>query len=214
VALILNRSSERNWRAGRFTEVPAGALIVLACAEDDDHTPIAGCLGGSPADGRPLAFAVTRRGVDDLLHEPPPGAPRKVRDSAVEKTITLMLESKPRDDTHWRTRLERGVRRCTNDTPLIQRWLLRHPRLHVPFAPKGAPWINQVEWVLADLTNRQLCRSGYRSTIALEHAIRDYIDAKNRNLRPFVWIKTADDIFASIERALVSESLGQDATRL
>jgi len=88
----------------------------------------------------------------------------------------------------------------THKTPLIQRWLLRHPRFHLHFTPKGSSWINQVERFFADLTNKQLRRGAHRSTLELEQAIRDYIDVKNRHPKPFVWTKTADEILASIER--------------
>src|SRR3990172_3280848 len=88
----------------------------------------------------------------------------------------------------------------THKTPLIKRWLLRHPRFQLHFTPTGASWINQVERFFADLTNRQLRRGAHRSTFELESAIRDYIDIRNRNPKPFVCTKTADDILASIER--------------
>src|SRR6185436_9132765 len=38
------------------------------------------------------------------LDEPRPGAPRKITDAAVERVVTLTLESMPRDATHWSTR--------------------------------------------------------------------------------------------------------------
>jgi transposase len=88
----------------------------------------------------------------------------------------------------------------THKTPLIKRWLLQHPRFHLHFTPKGASWINQVERVFADLTNKQLRRGSHRSTAELERAIREYIEIRNRNPKPFVWTKTADEILASIER--------------
>jgi transposase len=88
----------------------------------------------------------------------------------------------------------------THKTPLIKRWLVRHPHFHLHFTPKGASWINQVERFFADLTNRQLRRGVHRSTLELEHAIRQYIDIRNRNPKPFVWLKTADQILASIQR--------------
>jgi transposase len=88
----------------------------------------------------------------------------------------------------------------THKTPLIQRWLLRHPRFHLHFTPKGASWINQVERFFADLTNKQIRRGAHRSTLELEQAIRQYIDIRNHHPKPFVWTKTADDILASIER--------------
>jgi transposase len=88
----------------------------------------------------------------------------------------------------------------THKTPLIKRWLLRHPRFHMHFTPTGGSWINQVERFFADLTNRQLRRGAHRSTFELESAIREYIDIRNRHPKPFVWTKTADEILASIER--------------
>lgn len=88
----------------------------------------------------------------------------------------------------------------THKTPLIKRWLLRHPRFHMHFTPTGGSWINQVERFFADLTNRQLRRGAHRSTFELESAIRDYIDIRNRHPKPFIWTKTADEILASIER--------------
>ena len=44
------------------------------------------------------------RGVDGLLDEPRPGAPRTIGDQEVERVVTLTLESKPSDATHWSTR--------------------------------------------------------------------------------------------------------------
>src|SRR5262245_6527342 len=44
------------------------------------------------------------RGIDGLLDEPRPGAPRKIGDKDVERVITLTLESKPENATHWSSR--------------------------------------------------------------------------------------------------------------
>jgi transposase len=43
-------------------------------------------------------------GVDGLLDEPRPGAPRKIDDEQVERVVTLTLETLPRGATHWSTR--------------------------------------------------------------------------------------------------------------
>jgi transposase len=88
----------------------------------------------------------------------------------------------------------------THKTPAIQRWLLQHPRYHVHFTPTYSSWINQVERWFADLTNKQIRRGAHRSTRALEDVIRLYLATYNDDPRPFVWVKTADEILASIER--------------
>src|SRR5258708_5710817 len=42
----------------------------------------------------------------------------------------------------------------THKTPLIHRWLLRHPRFHLHFTPTYSSWINQVERWFAALTQK------------------------------------------------------------
>ncbi len=50
------------------------------------------------------------------------------------------------------------------------------------------------------LQRRELARGVYRSTYALERAIRQYVAAANAEAKPFVWAKTADEILASVAR--------------
>jgi len=316
------------------------ARIVLACAEGGNNGDVAERLSVTRQTVGRWRQRFIESGLDGLLDEPRPGAPRKISDSAVERIVTLTLETKPKDATHWSTRslaeraglsrtsvariwrafglrphrsesfklstdpllvekvrdivglyldppdravvlcvdekpqiqaLDRSqpvlpmrpgqIERRTHDyvrhgttslfaalnvksgkiiaehhrrhrsiefrkfldnidrnipsqtdvhlvldnygthrTPLIKRWLVRHPRFHLHFTPKGASWINQVERIFADLTNRQLRRGVHRSTLELEKDIRQYIDIRNRNPKPFVWVKTADQILASIQR--------------
>ena len=88
----------------------------------------------------------------------------------------------------------------THKTPLIHRWLARHPRFHVHFTPTGSSWINLVERWFAALTEKQLRRGVHRSTRELEAAIRHYIELTNIHPKPFVWTKTADQILASVAR--------------
>jgi transposase len=316
------------------------ARVVLACADGGNNIEIASRLGMNRGTVGRWRSRFIQLGVDGLLDEPRPGAPRKISDAMVEKAVTLTLETTPKDATHWSTRSlakrvglsrssvsriwrafglrphrsetfklstdplliekvrdivglylnppDRAVVLCvdekpqiqaldrsqpilplrpgqierrthdyvrhgttslfaalnvksgriigqrhrrhrgiefrkfldtidhnvpqelevhlvldnlaTHKTPLIQRWLLRRPRFHVHFTPKGASWINQVERFFAELTNKQLRRGVHRSTLELERAIDDYIDTRNRNPKPFAWTKTADEILASIER--------------
>jgi len=82
----------------------------------------------------------------------------------------------------------------------IKRWLLRQPRFHLHFTPTGGSWLNLVERWFALLTEKQLRRGVYSSTRELQDAIRAYLDHHNRNPKPFIWTKTADQILESVAR--------------
>ena len=88
----------------------------------------------------------------------------------------------------------------THKTPSVKGWLARHPRCHVHFTPTSGSWLNQVERWFATLTQRQIRRGTHRSTLELEQAIRTYLHVYNRDPKPFVWTKTADQILESIKR--------------
>jgi transposase len=88
----------------------------------------------------------------------------------------------------------------THKTALIRTWFAKRPRFHLHFTPTYASWINLVERWFAAITNQRIRRGVFRSVKELEAAIREYIDAHNENLKPFVWTKTADQILASIAR--------------
>lgn len=88
----------------------------------------------------------------------------------------------------------------THKTQAVQNWFVRHPRFHVHFTPTSASWLNQVERWFATLTQKQIRRGTHRSTQQLEQAIREYLATYNADPKPFVWSKTADEIFASIQR--------------
>jgi transposase len=88
----------------------------------------------------------------------------------------------------------------THKAPTVRRWLAKHPRYQLHFTPTSASWLNLVERFFAELTQKQIRRGTHRSTQALVSAIEDYISMRNESPRPFIWTKTADQIFASITR--------------
>jgi len=88
----------------------------------------------------------------------------------------------------------------THKTPLIRRWLARHPRYHLHFTPTSASWLNLVERWFATLTERQLRRGVHRSTRELETALKRYLAVHNQEPKPFVWTKTADEILDHVAR--------------
>lgn len=89
---------------------------------------------------------------------------------------------------------------ATHKTPRIKAWLARRPHWHVHFTPTSASWINQVERWFAELTRKQLQRGVHRSTAELEADIAAFIVAHNEKPRPYKWVKSADDILASVKR--------------
>jgi transposase len=88
----------------------------------------------------------------------------------------------------------------THKTPLIHRWLLRHPRFHLHFTPTSSSWLNMVERWFAELTNKKIRRGAHRSIRQLERDIREWIELWNQNPRPYIWVKPAEQILASIAR--------------
>lgn len=89
---------------------------------------------------------------------------------------------------------------ATHKTLIIRNWFLKRPRWHVHFTPKSASWINQVERFFAVITQDMIRRSSHTSTAKLEADIKAFVDAHNDDPKPFVWIKSADDILKSIQR--------------
>lgn len=88
---------------------------------------------------------------------------------------------------------------ATHKTPRIKAWLARRPHWHVHFTPTSASWINQVERWFAELTRKQFQRGVHRSTAELEADIVAFIEAHNENPKPYRWIKSADEILASVK---------------
>lgn len=80
------------------------ARIVLGCGAGKTSTTVAQELRiCRPTVGK-WRRRFLERGLDGLLDEPRPGAPRSIIDEDIERVLTLTLESQPRDATHWSTR--------------------------------------------------------------------------------------------------------------
>ena len=97
---------------------------------------------------------------------------------------------------------------ATHKTPAIKHWLLRHPRFQLHFTPTGASWLNLVERCFAELTTKRIKRGAHTSVQGLERDIREWVAGWNEDPRPYVWVKTADQILASLARyrARISDS--------
>lgn len=88
----------------------------------------------------------------------------------------------------------------THKTALVRQWFATHPRFHVHFTPTSASWLNLVERWFATLTDKQIRRGVHRSTEEVETAIKNYLEITNAEPRPFIWVKTADEILSTTAR--------------
>lgn len=80
------------------------ARIVLASATGESNERIAARLKLTPHTIGKWRGRYVARGIEGLLDEPRPGAPRSVSDEQVDHVITLTLDTLPADATHWSTR--------------------------------------------------------------------------------------------------------------
>jgi transposase len=89
---------------------------------------------------------------------------------------------------------------ATHKTPKVAAWLKRHPRFILHFTPTSASWLNQVERFFAQITERRLRRSAFRSVADLEASITAYLAHHNQNPKPFLWTASADLILGRVQR--------------
>lgn len=90
---------------------------------------------------------------------------------------------------------------ATHKHPKVKAWFKRHPRFHYHFTPTSSSWLNVVEGFFRQLTHKRLKRGVFRSVAELEQAIHEFIDAHNRDPKPFVWTATAEQIIEKVGRA-------------
>ena len=100
---------------------------------------------------------------------------------------------------------------AAHKTPLIHRWLARHPRFHVHFTPTGASWLNLVERWFAALTEKQIRRGVHRSTRDLEDAIRHIFKRPTIARSPLFGPKPPTKSWQA-SPVFVNDSLTQDAS--
>ena len=89
---------------------------------------------------------------------------------------------------------------ATHKHAKVQAWIERHPRVHFHFIPTSSSWLNLVERLFAELTERQIRRLAVSSVDELEAAIHDYLEARNKSPRPFTWTASVEDIVTKVQR--------------
>lgn len=86
--------------------------------------------------------------------------------------------------------------------PEIREWLAhpRRKRWHLHFTPTSSSWVNLIERWFKELTDRRLRRGVFTSVPDLIDAMQIWADHWNRDPKPFVWHKTADEIITKVRR--------------
>lgn len=72
----------------------------------------------------------------------------------------------------------------------VRRWLARRPRYHIHFKPTNGIWLNLIERLLTEVTERCASSDGHTAVKDLEQAMLDFLNRRDKGQKPFVW--TAD----------------------
>lgn len=76
----------------------------------------------------------------------------------------------------------------------INAWLEKNPRITLHFTPTSGSWLNLVEVFFSIITRQAIRRGSFNNVKELTTAIREFITGWNDRCRPFVWVKTAEEI--------------------
>lgn len=108
-----------------------------------------------------------------------------------------VVEAYPDQETHV------VLDNLSTHKPKHDRWLARHPNVHLHYTPTHASWLNQAEVWFSILSRQALKHSSFRSVAELMQRIDDFIVAYNRQAQPFKW--RARDVKPSAPRATISQ---------
>lgn len=82
----------------------------------------------------------------------------------------------------------------------VEAWLQKHPRFHFHFIPTSSSWLNLVERWFGEITRKRIRRGIFKNVEELKNVIYDYIQYNNKNPKPFIWTKKADEIISKVNR--------------
>ena len=88
----------------------------------------------------------------------------------------------------------------THKVAKVQTWLARHPRYHVHFTPTSGSWLNLVERLFAEITERCVRRGSHTAVHTLEKAMLDYLDNRNQDPKPFIWTASPDLVLGKVQK--------------
>jgi putative transposase len=75
-------------------------------------------------------------------------------------------------------------------------WVAKQKRLHLTFTPTHASWLNQIEIWFGILTRKVIRRGIFKSRDELVQRLMSFIQAYNKEARPFQWTYTGSPLAA------------------
>jgi putative transposase len=75
-------------------------------------------------------------------------------------------------------------------------WVAKQKRIHLTFTPTHASWLNQIEIWFGILTRKVIRRGIFKSRDELVQRLLNFIEAYNKEARPFQWTYTGSPLAA------------------
>jgi len=100
-----NRLVEWTKRRTTAQALALRARIILACAQGATNAEVSEQLQVTVQTVGKWGRRFVDQRLDGLLDSPRPGQPRKITDAKVEEVLAVTLERRPKEATHWSTRL-------------------------------------------------------------------------------------------------------------
>ena len=188
---------------GLYLDPPAGAVVLSF----DEKTQIQALGRTQPL--LPIDFGLTekrthdykRHGTTNLFAALDVGTGQVLADchprrTGVEFLAFLRKAVKPHAGKEIHVVLDNL---STHDTPDVQAWLAKNPRITLHFTPTSGSWLNMAEIFFGIITRQAIRRGTFTSVKDLIAAIGAFIDSWNDRCQPFTWTKDADELLAKIE---------------
>jgi len=83
----------------------------------------------------------------------------------------------------------------------VKTWLGRHPRFQMHFTPTSTSWLNLVERFFGELTTDCIRDGSFENLRQLVDSIMDYLAARNKNPKRYVWKASGEQILKKLHRA-------------
>src|SRR3954454_23771213 len=86
----------------------------------------------------------------------------------------------------------------THKVVKVRHWFTRHPHYQIHFTPTSTSWLNLVERLFGEVTERWVRRGSHSAVTSLEKAMLGYLDERNKDPKPFIWTAGADLILGKV----------------